>query len=385
LDDLLGDPEDIYRDKYTALDTAKKMYFSRYDNLNNFFDYIRLVQMYDNTLFDHIKSLIPHRAHESVGLLIEPHLLERAKFSGWKKPVIEETHFRNTKNSDIPNETIAIDYYDAGAKATHSLVGDHRYNSGSVDMMTDNIVGEADLFNTVGGQPFNDTVTLGNTLNVEIQKTSSLTAPTVLDINPTFSTKFEISSSKCTTLNVKLNYTLSSSGNVEDDIQTGATTTYLADIKQFSKSHESSSYYVGYGGGGYASHSEDWNGNPEKEAYHPFVHKQVLSTTYLIHSSSVYEQVQKDGTIVSTPMIPYGYWDNDRSITSSIDSAMAAKGFLPAECSPPNGYAYKSQKYLGTKNKITTTYDGKDAFEVHETSPSVLVVSDTSPNTLQVQ
>ena len=385
LDDLLGDPEDIYRDKYTALETAKKMYFERYDNLNNFFDYIRLIQMYDSTLFDHIKSLIPHRAHETVGLLIEPHLLERAKFSGWKKPVMDETHFRNQKNSDIPGESIATDYYDAGAKATHSMVGDHRYNSGSVDMNTDNIIGEADLFNTVGGQVFNDTVTLGNTLNVEIQKTSSLVAPTILDINPTFSTSFLVSGSKSTTLDVKLNYQLTSSGNVEDGLQNALSTTYLADVKKFQQSHESSSYVSGFGGAGYASHSEDWNGNPEKEAYHPFVHKQILSSKYLIHSSSEYECVLTDGTVISKPMIPYGYWDNDRSITGSIDSAMAAKGFLPAECSPPDTYAYKSQKYIGTKNKITTTYDGKDAFEVHETSPSVLVVSDTSPNTLQVQ
>ena len=92
-----------------------------------------------------------------------------------------------------------------------------------------------------------------------------------------------------------------------------------------------------------------------------------------------------DGQVVGKPQVPYGYWDNDRSITGSIDSSMAGLGFLPSEATPPNNYAYKSQKYMGTKNKITTTYDGKDAFEVHETSPSVLVVSDTSPNTLQVQ
>ena len=386
LDDLLGDPEDIYRDKYTALDSAKKMYFERYDNLNNFFDYIRLIQMYDATLYDHIKSLIPHRAHESVGLLIEPHLLERAKFSGWKKPVKEETHFRNTKGRDIPGENIAIDYYDRGANLTASTEGSFRYNSGSVDLKTDKIAGEADLYNVVGGQLFNDTVTLGNKLEVGLATTASLTAPTVDDINLVVYQKLNNpSASRETELNVNINYELTSSGNVEDGAQNGITTTYLADIQKFHSYHQSSSYIVGFGGAGYVSHSEDWHGNPEKEALHPFVHKQVLSNTYLIHSSSVYECVQTDGTLASKPMVPYGYWDNDRSITGSIDASMASKGFLPAECSPPNNYAYKSQKYIGTKNRITTTYDGKEAFEVHETSPTVLVVSDTSPNTLQVQ
>ena len=64
---------------------------------------------------------------------------------------------------------------------------------------------------------------------------------------------------------------------------------------------------------------------------------------------------------------------------------MAAKGFLPAECTPPNNYAYKTQKYIGTKNKLNSTYDGKEPVEFVETSPNVLVVSNTSPNTLQVQ
>ena len=99
----------------------------------------------------------------------------------------------------------------------------------------------------------------------------------------------------------------------------------------------------------------------------------------------MYECVLQDGTITQRPMIPYGYWDNDRSITGSIDSNMASLGFLPAECSPPDTHAYKVQKYIGTKNKLSTTYDGKEPVEMVETTPNVLVVSDTNSNTLQVQ
>ncbi len=386
LDDLLGDPTDVYRSHYPALTEAKKQYFQRYDNLNNFFDYIRLVQMYDSTLFDHIKSLIPHRAHESVGLLIEPHLLERAKFSGWKPLVKRENHFRNTKMKEaVGGEPHGIDYYDKGANATASLNGTHRYNTGSVDMGTDKMIGEADLYNVVGGELFNDTVTLGNKIEVNIKRTGSLTAPIVNDIAPTFSTTLKESGSKPPVYDVQLQYQLTSSGNVETGLQNGLETTYLADIKKFTKAHEATTYYVGNGGAGYVSNIEDWHGNPEKEAIHPYVHKHILNNNYLIHSSSQYECVLSDGTVIGRPMINYGYWDNDRSITGSIDSDMAAKGFLPAECTPPDTHAYKTQKYIGTKNKVTTTYDGKEPVEVVETSPNVLVVSDTSPNTLQVQ
>jgi len=387
LDDFLGDPEDIYKDKYTELEKVRNLYFDRVDNLNNFFDYIRLIQMYDSTLFDHIKSLIPHRAHESVGLLIEPNILERPKFSGWKPLVRENKYFQNDKVENVYGEDIATDYTGKGTGASHSLDRSVEFlrHTGSVDMGVDNMTAEADLYNVVGGELFNDTVTLGNSLIVEVQKTGSLTAPTVDDYSPIFSTKFPISSSLVVTMSADFsNGDVRPTGSVEDGLQNSLTTTYLADITT-KDTHQSSSYIVGFGGAGYASHSEDWHGNPEKEGLHPFVHKHILSNRYLIHSSSKYECVLTDGTITEKPMVPYGYWDNDRSITGSIDSGMAGKGFLPAECTPPNTYAYKSQKYMGTKNKITTTYDGKDAFEVHETTPNVLVVSDTSPNTLQVQ
>ena len=77
-------------------------------------------------------------------------------------------------------------------------------------------------------------------------------------------------------------YSITSSGNVEDGLQTGVATTYLADVKKFTQSHWSSSYNVGYGGAGYVTGSDGTTGelyhrNPEKEAYHPFIHKQVLN------------------------------------------------------------------------------------------------------------
>ena len=207
----------------------------------------------------------------------------------------------------------------------------------------------------------------------------------VEDINTaTFNDTFETEGYIETIYSSSVNFKIIGKGSVEDGEQNGNSTDYLANI-QTKNYHLSTSYYEGYGGGSPASHSEAWYGNPEKEAYHPFIHKQRLNDKLLIHSASQYECVLNDGTIGAKNNILYGYWDNDRSITGSIDSNMASKGFLPSEVTPPNNYAYKSQKYMGTSNKVTTTYDGKDAFEVHETSPTVLVVSDTSPNTLAVQ
>ena len=54
-------------------------YWQKYTTPNNFWDYIRLIRYYDTSVFDQLRRMIPARANASVGLLIEPNLLERRK------------------------------------------------------------------------------------------------------------------------------------------------------------------------------------------------------------------------------------------------------------------------------------------------------------------
>ena len=44
------------------------------------FDYIRLIQFIDHTLFKVVEQFVPAKANLKTGLLIEPHYLERTKF-----------------------------------------------------------------------------------------------------------------------------------------------------------------------------------------------------------------------------------------------------------------------------------------------------------------
>jgi len=45
------------------------------------FDYIRLIQFIDHTLFKVVEQFVPAKANLKTGLLIEPHYLERQKFA----------------------------------------------------------------------------------------------------------------------------------------------------------------------------------------------------------------------------------------------------------------------------------------------------------------
>ena len=110
-DDFLGDPRDKYSLRYRGLDFAANQYWQKYNSPNNFWDYIRLIQFYDVSVFDQIRKMIPARANANVGLLIEPNILERDKVIIGAPPLKEILNFRGSITStgrgfDLPG-TIA--------------------------------------------------------------------------------------------------------------------------------------------------------------------------------------------------------------------------------------------------------------------------------------
>jgi hypothetical protein len=81
LDDFIGSPLPSAQTSslYTDLKTIKDTYFKKVKVKYNYFDYIKLIQNFDHTLFKIIKNWVPWKANTKTGLLIEPHYLERNK------------------------------------------------------------------------------------------------------------------------------------------------------------------------------------------------------------------------------------------------------------------------------------------------------------------
>jgi len=94
-DQYIGDPRDQYKEQYTGLTTARNLYWQKYSGPNNFWDYLRLLKYYDSSLYRQIRDLIPARANATVGILIEPTILERDKVIIGKKPTFETAHFKS--------------------------------------------------------------------------------------------------------------------------------------------------------------------------------------------------------------------------------------------------------------------------------------------------
>lgn len=79
LQNLIGDPSDLYKLNYTALEQLNNLYWNSYAysyNVNSFVDF---VQELLDPLFAQARSLVPARAKLLSGIVHEPHILERAK------------------------------------------------------------------------------------------------------------------------------------------------------------------------------------------------------------------------------------------------------------------------------------------------------------------
>jgi len=100
LDNYIGDPSDDYKSNYSQLDSLRNYYFERFDG-RDIYAYINLIKLYEKSMFEDIKKMLPARVKASTGLLIEPHILERSKVAR-KKPSADEyqkdasIHFSDT-------------------------------------------------------------------------------------------------------------------------------------------------------------------------------------------------------------------------------------------------------------------------------------------------
>ena len=97
-DQYIGDPRDKYKHRYRTLENVATTYWQKYKTPNNFWDYIRLIRYYDSSLFEQLRKFIPARSRASVGLLIEPNILERKKEIVGKQPTFEDLAIRGAVN-----------------------------------------------------------------------------------------------------------------------------------------------------------------------------------------------------------------------------------------------------------------------------------------------
>jgi hypothetical protein len=105
-DNYLGDPRDVTETSYRGLNYVVDNYWKKYTSPNNFWDYIRLLKYYDQSLFPQLKKLIPARSKSNVGLLIEPNILERPKVVKTRKASASNLYL--SSSIDIAQDFVSI-------------------------------------------------------------------------------------------------------------------------------------------------------------------------------------------------------------------------------------------------------------------------------------
>ena len=133
MDDLIGDPRDEFKYKYKTLGGLQREYFKRYSSSNNFWDYLRLLNFYDSSVFTQVRQLLPARADATVGVLIEPNILERRKEVIGKQPTFDNRIFSNA------------DDYDEGILITRVISGSDDLFFNTADSSYNTYEGEANL------------------------------------------------------------------------------------------------------------------------------------------------------------------------------------------------------------------------------------------------
>ena len=90
---FLGDPRDRNLGEYRGLKEAQKKYWQKYTSPNNFWDYLKMLKAYDQSIFPTLKKMVPARANAKLGILIEPNILERAKENPLPGPSTTRNYF----------------------------------------------------------------------------------------------------------------------------------------------------------------------------------------------------------------------------------------------------------------------------------------------------
>jgi hypothetical protein len=80
--EYIGDPrlQSTTAESYPALDDLRDAYFAKYSSNYQWFDYIRLIEFFDNSLFKMLQDFIPARSDLAAGIVVKQHVLERNKY-----------------------------------------------------------------------------------------------------------------------------------------------------------------------------------------------------------------------------------------------------------------------------------------------------------------
>ena len=180
LDNYIGDPADETKSNYKRLDELRNYYFQRFDN-RDIYAYINLIKLYEKSMFEDIKKMLPARVKATTGLLIEPHILERSKIAR-KRPIGEDyqqevtIHYQDTTIMSSENNQ-----YNAlvNADLSENLIAENNQYDSIVDAnLSENLIADSYQYDSLIDN--NDTtITNAESYQKEVNIDAGLDEPTI--------------------------------------------------------------------------------------------------------------------------------------------------------------------------------------------------------------
>jgi len=357
IDDYFGEYSNVDSDDYPLLKWFAREYWQKYDNKNDFTAYVRLISVFDFSVFDQIRQTLPARVNEILGVVIEPNVLERSKvkvvksFSG-ESP---EQYVKDTNDiSSSASPSMEITSYSSVIR-----IG-FEDDEGSV---VENIEGEYDVVNEVEAERYEE---YGSDVDLVLvplvnQNRYNLTISSSSQLNPTPISTYKNYQSVLTntTSSVVFNYSrydLTVSGSnfrkvsAENNpvtssaiVDTSFTTTYARTNVEVGTDTLSN---IGYGYGWITSSNDDLKATA------------LFDTVELYRTDNYYSGFFL--TYTSDDNYANGVYDTLTLITSSYMSPLS----LPTSI---RNHRFEGSKITGPDVNVDTnnTPDGKPVVEVY--------------------
>ena len=354
LDNYIGDPSDVYKSEYNSLDSLRKYYFERFDG-RDIYQYINLIKLYEKSMFEDIKQMLPARVKATTGLLIEPHFLERSKVE-YKKPKGENEQWE-----------VSID-------KTTTLLGENNQQETTIDSI--------DSYNLSGENAQYDTniqnVSPTDIYSENYQYDSSINLEEDIKITSEYNTYDSVINS-----NLGNSTTISEIELVNSNIIVGQNDYETLGFSIFGQNGSAIRTYY------------DARGNLKKERVRVSVLKEENTRTFTYLTGSVTDRLYTE-TGTET------YYETKITIQPFSGSTIPTVSGKIVEVTPLNGYlkshyrntndltrGLQNSFYKGSKNTAATTLDGTSPVETFLTNPNTLRVNkagrDASEPILEVE
>ena len=166
LDDYIGSPLPSVQSSsvYEDLSDIKDIYFKKVKNRYNYWDYVKLIQYIDHTLFKVIEQFVPMKTNLKTGLLIEPHYLERNKF---KREIPTTGVGQSMKNNSYQTFEFEIDpekklsLTNSSVIVTNNLLQTTGSNNQRLEQGTNGTLNIKDQYKLAGTSNYSGNITKG--------------------------------------------------------------------------------------------------------------------------------------------------------------------------------------------------------------------------------